>query len=85
MKKFFKRVPALVIVSLIIVLTVVSAFAVANSAALGDWLNHLVTGDGKLPEGMVDVNNNGKFDILDVLNAYVNPVDANDKGWTQVY
>ncbi|MBR5322757.1 MAG: hypothetical protein IKU48_04360 [Clostridia bacterium] len=77
MKKFFKRVPALIIVSLIIILTVAFAVVAANSTAIGTWLGYVVNDQtGEIPAGLQDINNNGKIDILDVIFAVNNSSDT---------
>ena len=64
MKKFFKRVPALVIVSLIIVLTVAFAVIAANVDSVETWLDYYVNGDNS---ALSDVDNNGTINILDAI------------------
>ena len=78
MKKFFKRVPTLVVVSLIIVLTVVFTVAVANNDVAA-WLTDYVMGNAE------DIDENGKINILDAIALYNNITIENDPNWTNIY
>ena len=78
MKKFFKRVPTLVVVSLIIVLTVVFTVAVANNDVAA-WLTDYVMGNAE------DIDENGKINILDAIALYNNSTIENDPNWTNIY
>ena len=97
MKRMFKKVPAYLVVSLIIVATVALTVLAAS-------LNYDFTGDGKLDnediiavmksitgkdlladESLADYDSNGVIDVLDVIaiKRYMFFLQDNDDGWTK--
>lgn len=73
MKKFFKKVPAIIVVSLIIIITVAFAVVAANSEAIGAWLEYVISnqnGNGNIPNGLIDLNGDGKINILEVIHSH---------------
>ena len=79
MKKFFKRVPALLIVSLIIVLTVAFAVIAANVNSVETWLDYYVNGDTTL----TDLDKNGSINILDAILFHKQGTAAIPDGYTK--
>ncbi len=72
MKKFFKKVPALVVVSLIILLTVAFAVIAANIDSVETWLDYYINGE---ESALTDVDNNGTINILDAI-LFHNQINA---------
>ena len=73
MKKFFKKVPAIIVVSLIIIITVAFAVLAANSEAVGTWLEYVVSAqndNSNIPDGLIDLDGNGKINILEVIHSF---------------
>ncbi len=79
MKKFFKKVPALVIVSLIIVLTVAFAVVAANVDSIETWLDYYVNGD---ESDLTDMDLNGTINILYAILYHKQGVATYPDGYT---
>ena len=80
MKKFFKRVPTLVIVSLIIVLTVAFAVIAANVDSVETWLDYYVNGD---TTALTDLDKNGSINILDAILYHKQGTATYPDGYTK--
>ena len=80
MKKYFKKVPALIIVSLIIVLTVAFAVIAANVDSVETWLNYYVNGEDS---ALTDLDKNGTINILDAILFHKQGTVAVPDGYTK--
>lgn len=80
MKKMFKRVPALIVVSLIILLTVASAVIAANVDSVEIWLDYYINGE---ESALTDLDKNGKINILDAVLFHKQVTAPTPDGYTK--
>ena len=81
MKKFFKKVPAIIIVSLIIVITVAFAVVATNINSVEVWLDYYINGDENSP--LTDLDGDEKITILDAIAFHNNLTVTQTPGFTK--